>query len=264
MYGANLETAKISKIASNDRLGYPNFATNDDRIAYSTTNGLNMQVIKSVKVLPDKITPYGDAGVLVPEAKWPVYFAKGIRSLGLAPVSYFTTDYKYGNFPLTVRFMDLSLNKPASWLWTFEGGTPDSSREENPQVTFEIPGNYKVTLITQNSFGSDTLIREHYIHVINPTSVDNPDAATLDIYPNPVADMLTIACAGDFIVKIYNLQGGLEVSGANTSQLDLHGLKPGMYILELRTNKSLLPAETTETIAKQEFPDIHNSFIPGI
>ena len=41
-----------------------------------------------------------------------------------------------------------------SYLWTFEGGSPNSSTDVNPTITYNIPGNYDVEMVTTNSIGS--------------------------------------------------------------------------------------------------------------
>lgn len=46
-----------------------------------------------------------------------------------------------------VNFTDKSTANPESWEWTFEGGTPSTSTERNPQgITYSAPGLYTVTL----------------------------------------------------------------------------------------------------------------------
>lgn len=67
-----------------------------------------------------------------------------------------------------LKFTDLSENFPTSWLWTFEGGTPATSTDQNPTVTYTQPGKFKVTLVTTNALGqSDPLVRTEYIEVLN-------------------------------------------------------------------------------------------------
>jgi len=67
-----------------------------------------------------------------------------------------------------VRFVDLSGNFPSQWEWTFEGGTPSTSNEQNPVVTYNQAGRFKVTLVVANSAGrSEPLVREQYIEVLN-------------------------------------------------------------------------------------------------
>lgn len=238
VYAANLETGETKQISVNDRLGYPSFSTHDNYIAFSSINNSNMQVVKSMKLAADKITPVGDPGVLVPDAKWPVYFTRGIRMLGLAPVSDFTTDFKYGNYPVTSRFIDLSTNKPVSWQWKFEGGIPSESFDKNPVVTFPLPGFYRVSLVTSNDFGSDTLVRERYIHAVNPVSADDHDINAPGIFPNPVVGELHISFEDEFSVMIFDLQGQIIHSSSNTDAIDLSDLKSGLYLLEIKTERS--------------------------
>lgn len=67
-----------------------------------------------------------------------------------------------------VRFFDLSGGFPSRWEWTFEGGTPATSTERNPVVTYNQPGKFRVTLVTANSAGqSDPLVRTEFIEVLN-------------------------------------------------------------------------------------------------
>jgi Zn-dependent metalloprotease/PKD repeat protein len=237
IFGANLETGDLKMIISNDRLGYPSFSKSDNKIAFSGANGSGMEVIKAIKLSTDKITSIGDAGVLVPYAKWPVYYATGSRALGLAPIANFTVDYKTGKPPLTVRFIDLSANNPTSWQWTFQGGTPSSSTEQNPRVAFETEGTYKVTLKANNSVGYNTISREGYIKVSLFTGMDNAEIKPLWFYPNPVIDILTISYDKYFSVKLFDLQGNMLLAGENEQQLDLSPMKSGVYILELGTKE---------------------------
>lgn len=239
IYGANLETGETKPIVVNDRLGYPSFSTKDDRIAYSTINGFNTQVVKSIKLKTDKISYDGDPGVLVPDAKWPVYFSTGVRPLGLQPVSNFTADYKRGNYMLTTRFIDMTQNSPQNWHWLFEGGEPAESFEENPVVNYNSVGAFKVTLITANQFGSDTLTRENYIQVVDPTPSDNSFPEYIALYPNPVNKTLHITCISPFEINIYNMQGK-PILSSHEHQIDVSWLKPGMYIVELKTTSAIL------------------------
>ncbi|GAB4039018.1 M43 family zinc metalloprotease [Spirosoma gilvum] len=67
-----------------------------------------------------------------------------------------------------VKFYDLSGGFPTSWQWTFEGGTPSTSTEQNPTVTYNQPGKFKVTLVVSNVVGqSDPVVRTEYIEVLN-------------------------------------------------------------------------------------------------
>jgi PKD repeat protein len=67
----------------------------------------------------------------------------------------------------SVEFTDLSLNDPTSWNWTFAGGTPASSTEQHPTVTYHAEGTYAVSLTATNDEGSDTKTVADYI-TVNP------------------------------------------------------------------------------------------------
>jgi len=66
----------------------------------------------------------------------------------------------------TFYFKDLSYvqHDGISWAWTFDGGSPSSSTEENPKVVFG-EGSHDVTLTITNSYGSQTQTIEDIITV---------------------------------------------------------------------------------------------------
>ena len=65
----------------------------------------------------------------------------------------------------SVHFLDSSTGNPDHWAWTFEGGTPSTSAEQNPVVTYNNMGLHKVKLTVSNSSGSSTAEREGFITV---------------------------------------------------------------------------------------------------
>ena len=63
------------------------------------------------------------------------------------------------------NFTNLSTNA-TSFSWSFPGGTPSTSTDVNPtNICYNVPGNYDVTLVGTNAFGSDTLFLANYITV---------------------------------------------------------------------------------------------------
>ncbi len=46
--------------------------------------------------------------------------------------------------------------EPTSYTWTFAGGTPSTSSDQNPMVTYSQPGVYDVSLTVTNAAGSTT------------------------------------------------------------------------------------------------------------
>jgi PKD repeat protein len=56
----------------------------------------------------------------------------------------------------SVSFTDLSSNDPTSWLWSFDGGSPSTSAEQNPVVAYNSLGTYSVSLVAANGVGPST------------------------------------------------------------------------------------------------------------
>ena len=74
-----------------------------------------------------------------------------------APVADFYTMTPFVCPGVSVQFKDNSKRAtPTSWQWTFEGGNPATSTQQNPTVTFDSPGPRNVTLTVANDQGSHT------------------------------------------------------------------------------------------------------------
>ncbi|MEG1498692.1 MAG: PKD domain-containing protein [Bacteroidales bacterium] len=74
-------------------------------------------------------------------------------------------------------FFDNTLGEANSYQWVFEGGTPSTSTQKNPIITYKKAGSYKVTLSTVSNGQSRTYYREHAVDVLPlyPTyHIDNP------------------------------------------------------------------------------------------
>ncbi|MEN8223791.1 MAG: C25 family cysteine peptidase [Bacteroidota bacterium] len=66
-----------------------------------------------------------------------------------------------------INYTDLSQGDPTSWLWTFEGGDPVSSSEQNPQnIQYNTDGVYDVTLEVSDGSSTDIYTMDDYITVM--------------------------------------------------------------------------------------------------
>ncbi len=82
-----------------------------------------------------------------------------------SPVANFsaaTTDICIGQ---SIQFTDLSTNAPSSWSWTFTGGSPSSSNNQNPTIVYNVAGTYAVSLTVSNGTGTDNETKTGYITV---------------------------------------------------------------------------------------------------
>ena len=74
----------------------------------------------------------------------------------------------------SLTFYDNSYHQVTSRTWTFEGGTPSTSSDENPVVTYNTPGIYSVTLEVANGGDTESLTRTNYISVFSTTGDEIP------------------------------------------------------------------------------------------
>lgn len=80
-----------------------------------------------------------------------------------APTAEFSSNVQSGCVPFEVEYTNLSSNNSTSWFWIFDEGQPETSTDENPVVSYEVPGWHNVTLIATSGAGSDTLTVMEYI-----------------------------------------------------------------------------------------------------
>ncbi len=92
----------------------------------------------------------------------------------------------------SITFSDASTNSPTSWAWSFPGGTPSSSTQQNPVVTYTAAGTYTITQTAANATGTST-----------------PVSQTITVNANPVVSVSNVSvCPGT--------AANLSASGATT------------------------------------------------
>jgi PKD repeat protein len=106
-----------------------------------------------------------------------------------------------------VQFTDESTGNPSSWEWTFEGGTPATSTEQNPVVTYEIPGGYDVTLTVASGSANNT--------------ITSPDIITV----NPLPDVSLMSLTACEYWEPFFLEGGMPEGGEYSGV----GVENGMF-----------------------------------
>ncbi len=149
----------------------------------------------------------------------------------------------------SVNFNDLSSQSTTSWQWTFEGGIPATSTEQNPTVTYNEVGVYDVTLIVSNGTETDTLYKQDYIDV-RDFSVSEIDNMMAEIYPNPASNFVKIRFNGALDkadVVIVNMLGQKVYQADNLPTntelvLDITSWNSGVYFVNVYANnkRSLL------------------------
>lgn len=108
-------------------------------------------------------------------------YIRVIENIGNNPPEVeFTANTRLFQAGTSVLFTDLTEGNPTSWLWEFEGGSPATSTDQNPVVTYNSIGSFNVKLTVSNINGQETLNKTDYIRVYNPFSGGNSYCDTLN------------------------------------------------------------------------------------
>lgn len=71
----------------------------------------------------------------------------------------------------TITFSEESYGGPiTSYSWSFPGGTPSTSTQSSPTITYNTGGNFDVVLRVSNSSGTDSIVLSNYVHVTDSNS----------------------------------------------------------------------------------------------
>jgi PKD repeat protein len=155
----------------------------------------------------------------------------------VADFEAFPTTFVAGSY---TNYTSLSSGDSLTFDWNFEGATPDTSIDENPQEIYYLinaDSLYDVTLIVTNVFGSDTMTKEEYIHTTPEGIEDNAFGAQIVLYPNPSDGIvyITLAQNGNFEVSVVDLAGRIVYSDLMTSsgKIDLSQMEKGVYLIKV-------------------------------
>lgn len=183
----------------------------------------------------------------------------------LPPVADFEADATQSCEGYEVQFTDLSNNVPTGWTWSFPGGTPATSNEQNPVVVYETEGDYDVTLEVANAAGSNEMTKDDYmmiaftpeqpeISISNYELVSSAeegnqwylngdiiDGATTQTYVPMYngAYSLTVtqgSCTSEFAEEIEYLWVGVSEQFANQAVKIYPTPNQGRFTLEINTN----------------------------
>ncbi|WP_166647934.1 PKD domain-containing protein [Hymenobacter sp. UV11] len=117
----------------------------------------------ATSTLPNPVVTYNTAGTY--DATLTVTNASGSSTRTLTGVVTISSVKPTANFtarqaPICpggrITFTNRSTNCPSTYAWTFPGGTPATSTDASPTVTFATAGTYTVSLVASNSNGAST------------------------------------------------------------------------------------------------------------
>ena len=114
----------------------------------------------------------------------------------------------------SILFTDQSSNYPNQWEWTFSGGIPTNSTNDEVWVSYNTAGDYDVTLISTNINGSDTLF----------------DPNIITVHPNPATPVINVNNGELSTIPGFNYNwywDGFELSNTDTNAINV--IQSGHY-----------------------------------
>ncbi|MBI1306466.1 MAG: T9SS type A sorting domain-containing protein [Bacteroidetes bacterium] len=120
-----------------------------------------------------------------------------------------------------------------SYDWDFGNGDAVSS-EKDPVVYYKSTGDYTITLIANNTCGSDTF--QFPINVNEILSSNHPEQLRIAMYPNPVKDLLTIQSDVKYSkIQVFGFDGKLlrEMNFNPEGTYDVSDLSPGFFVVKV-------------------------------
>jgi len=111
----------------------------------------------------------------------------------------FNADVTAGCEGMEVQFTDASPGA-TSWEWTFPGGTPGTSTEENPMVVYNSVGDYDVTLEVSDGSNTTSITKTEYIAVMDVPGQAGPIEGDQEVGVGETEDYM---CAALDVCSLY-------------------------------------------------------------
>ena len=154
------------------------------------------------------------------------------------PSANFAVSTTTGCGPLTINYTNQSSSNVTSFQWTFAGGNPATSTDQNPIVVYNTPGIYTTELITTNGAGSDTETKVNYI-TVSPM----PTASMTASVSGAVLSLTNTST--NATSYLWNFGDGQT----STQNLPTHTYaQDGTYTVSLTTNNICGSATATQTV----------------
>jgi PKD repeat protein len=136
-----------------------------------------------------------------------------------------------------INFTSNSIGEVATYNWTFEGGDPETSEEENPSVLYANAGSYSVSLTISDGNNESTITKETYIIVRNCTGLERMNEFVVEVYPNPNNGQFIVKVNQRAKVEILSTLGYIVYSAdlIGTESIDLSEHAEGVYFVKVET-----------------------------
>lgn len=116
----------------------------------------------------------------IPLSGQPIFLKDTINTVLIPPTARFDLEVQNYCIPATVQYFDESTTNATSWSWSFPGGTPSSSTEQNPVITYSQAGTYSASLEVSNAAGSSDFSKTDLFEISNLSPTASFTSETFD------------------------------------------------------------------------------------
>jgi len=169
----------------------------------------------------------------------------GVAGTPTAPTASFSASGTAVCAGQSITFTSTSTGNPTSYDWSFPGGTPSSSTQQNPTITYSTPGTYNVSLTATNSGGSNTSTQNNYV-TVNAV----PSAPTI----TPGGP--TTFCQGGSVTLTSSVASGNTWSNGGATSNSITVSTSGTYTVTQTASGCTSPASSSVTVTVNSNPTV--------
>jgi PKD repeat protein len=146
---------------------------------------------------------------------------------------------------------DMSTGDPTSWEWTFEGGTPGTySGQAPPYISYDMAGEFDVTLEVSNGSTSDILTMEDYI-MVGEVPVSDFEAEPTQLIAGEQVDFTSYSSGEDLSFEWF-FEGGTPENSTEENPAGVVYSSAGIYDVRLIVTNQF----GSDTLVKTDYIDV--------
>ena len=218
VFGCLSTNNTCTDVPTNDYFGFDAFDMNENHMAYSScrvmfTEGQKNLMQNNFENISNFVSLTSPANLT----------ATGVNEPDVICKSEFSANKNVICAGQSIDFTDMSFHGQNSWSWTFEGGTPAVSTDQNPTVLYNTPGLYEVTLEISDGSNNATETKTSYIKVLN-------DSESLPFYED--FEAISSLPSNFWVTDNFGEDAGFEIgdvglSGTQSAKLENFGQPQG-------------------------------------
>jgi PKD repeat protein len=165
---------------------------------------------------------------------------------GNVPVANFTYNINQNCTPGIVQYTNSSTGNITQWNWVFDGGSPATSTQQNPVVTYFNPGVYDVQLTVTAGSQTNQLVLQNEIEIL-----PSPEAEFTYSVTGSFVDFTNTFNGGSSATYLWNFGDNSTSSQENPSH---NYTADGTYTVTLTIDNDCGTSSTTNTVVIQTPP----------